>query len=110
MGQQLNPELIKQLMEGHGLAQEQSDIGRRRKLADQLRADGMGLLQGKTVGSQYAAPGLAQLAGSVYNSYKGAQADEAINNDQKAITGKKTQNAQDWFKAMIQQQPPLAGG
>jgi hypothetical protein len=59
----------------HGQANQQANVSRQRKLADQLRSDASGQLKGVQAGRTYVGPGWANLASSLGQSWMAGQQD-----------------------------------
>jgi hypothetical protein len=78
-----------------GMEDELGQVDRSQKMADQLRKDAKGQMQGKQVGRVYIPPTIANLAADLYSGYQAGQMDqqsdyrrEGINNRMRAGNAK----------------------
>lgn len=72
----VSPELMQAILGLQGQTQEQGRIAKSRRLADMLRADAGGQMQGRQVGAVYAPPNIANVAANLYSGYKAKQLDD----------------------------------
>lgn len=106
MGGSLSPELVQAILSMQQQGQKQSGVERSRALAQKLRADSAGQLQGRQAGNVYVAPGLLNAAANIYGNYKagkmeqdadlreqnmGVQSQDALRKYFEALTGRKPQ-------------------
>ena len=95
------PGLANQVLSGYGQGDERLMIQRQRKIADMLRQNASDQLQGAgMVSGRYVGPNLANLASSIYGSYKAGQMDEGSDTRATGLGTAEQDAMRAWFKRM----------
>lgn len=76
-----DPATAQAMLALHGQANQQANIARSRKLADQMRQDAGGLMQGKQVGRVYAGPKWWDAAANIGANWQAGRMDKQANAD-----------------------------
>lgn len=99
-GQYVNPALAASVLGLQGQQSQQGAIDRQRKMADMMRGDAQSQLQGQQAGRIYKAPGIANLAASLVNSYGASQMGKRADTATGAMDKQKQSAMQDYFAAL----------
>lgn len=99
-GGQVSPELVQAILGLQGQGPQQAEIARSRRLADMLRADAGGQMQGIQAGRMYAAPGLANVAASLYGQYKAKRMDDDADTRTRNLSVQSQDAMRRYFEAM----------
>ncbi len=104
--QGLDPALVQQVMALNQLPQKQAAIDRQRKLADVMRNDAAGQMQGRSAGGIYRAPGALNLVANVMAQRKAQGLNSTADTAQTALGNESTGAMQRYFDALIRQNRP----
>lgn len=115
---QMDPRMLEMLIQQQQAALQQPAMQRQFKLAEQLRADQRGGLQGIQAGRRYVGPGIANLAGNIGQSLMAANLQgkgEAASKDFADKSGGALADVMKYWRGMQQpgmqpQQPFMGGG
>lgn len=103
----INPALAASILALNNQQSQQAGIDRSRKMADTMRGDAQGQLQGQQVGRVFKSAGLANLAASLAASYGAHRMNANADTSQEAMNADRQAAMQKYFDALT---APTSGG
>lgn len=99
--QQLDPAMVDAILRMQQNTQGRDQVQQQLRMADQMRADAKGQMQGTTAGRMYKAPNALNAVANIGQQFAGAQQQGAAQDAAQRMGAQEAQGSRDWFNAWL---------